>query len=132
MSRPLLQLVQFITGMESSFVTSIDWTAQKQDVICSLNTGPMQVPEGSQVDWCDSMCRSMFLSGRSHTDAVGEQVPATPGATALQMQSFFALPILIHDQPIGTVCGASRRRVQLGEEQMHAMGLIAQALQELL
>ena len=131
-SRPLLELVQFITGMESSFVTSIDWDALKQDVICSLNTGPMQVPEGSQVDWRDSMCRSMFLSGRSHTDAVGQQVPATPGAMALEMQSFFALPILIRDRPIGTVCGASRRQIQLGEEQMRAVGLIAQALQQLL
>jgi diguanylate cyclase len=130
-ARPLLRLVQHISGMETSFVTSIDWDSQTQDVLYSLNTGEMQVPEGSRIDWCDSMCRSMFLAGCSHTSAVGVEVPSTAGAIALKMTSFFHLPIMVGDTPIGTVCGASRRPIALSDAQIEGMQLIADALQQL-
>lgn len=131
-ARPLLRLVQHISGMETSFVTAIDWDSQKQDVLFSLNTGEMQLPERSVVDWSDSMCRSVFLSGRSQSSAIGVEVPATSGAIALLMKSFFAVPILVDDIPIGTVCGASRRHIALDEFQVEAMQFIADALQHLL
>ena len=102
--RPLLRLIQHLTGMETSFVTTIDWPGQRQEVLFSLNTGDMQVPERSQVDWNESMCRSMFLSGRAHSCAVGVEVPATISALALDMRSFLAVSILVGDSPIGTVC----------------------------
>ena len=128
-SRPLLRLVQHITGMETSFITAIDWDTQKQTVLFSLNSGQMQVPELSRVDWHQSMCRSMFLSGHSHSSAIGIEVPATIGAIALEMKSFFAVPILVGDSPIGTVCGASRRPIVLADAQVEAMQFIAEALQ---
>lgn len=131
-SRPLLMLVKHITGMETTFVTAIDWDGQKQDVLFSLNTGDMQVSEGSQVDWHESMCRSVFLSGLAHTADVGGDVHATPAALALSMQSFVAVPILTGDVAIGTVCGASRHRIALSEEQVVGMQYIAQALQTLM
>lgn len=130
--RPLLRLIQHLTGMETSFVTVIDWPGQRQEVLFSLNTGDMQVPESSQVDWSDSMCRSMFLSGRAHSRAVGVEVPATTGAMALGMRSFLAVPILVGDSPIGTVCAASGREVALDEAQVQSLLLIAEAMQLLL
>lgn len=131
-ARPLLRLVQQLTGMETTFITGIDWDEQHQDVLFSLNTGQMQIAEGGRVNWVDSMCRSMFLSGRSQTCAVGDQVTATSGAIASGMQSFFAVPILTGDSPIGTVCGASRRPIVLGDDKMESLQLVAEALQHLL
>ena len=131
-ARPLLRLIQHLTSMETSFITTIDWENQLQDVLFSLNTGAMQLPEGARVDWTDSMCRSMFLSGHTQSSAVGVTVPATSGAIALGMNSFFALPLLVDDRPIGTVCGASRRAVVLNDDQLASMQLIADALQQLL
>lgn len=131
-ARPLLRLAQYISGMETSFITTIDWESQTQDVLFSLNTGDMQLPEGSRVDWSDSMCRSMFLAGRCSSSAVGVDVAATPGAVSLEMKSFFAVPILMGDSPIGTVCGASRSHIVLSEDQASAMQCIAEALQQLL
>lgn len=130
-ARPLLRLVQHISGMETSFITAIDWENQQQDVLVSLNTGAMQLPEGGRVDWADSMCRSMFLSGHAQSSAVGVTVPATPGAIALGMKSFFALPLLVDDRPIGTVCGASGRAVVLNDDQLASIQMIADALQVL-
>lgn len=131
-ARPLLNLVQHICGMETSFLTAIDLSDQSQEILFSLNTGALQLQEGSRVDWKDSMCRSVFLSGRSHSCALGSDVPVTPGAVALGMNSFFAVPIIAEDVLIGTVCGASREVVELDPGQLHAMELIAKAIRHML
>lgn len=131
-ARPLLRLAHLLTGLETTFVTAINWTAQTQQVLYSLNLGEMELPEGTVVDWHDSMCRSLFLSGLTHSTAVGQDVPATVGARALGFRSFCAVPILHGDIAIGTVCGASRQRVALDERQVQGMQLIADALQRLM
>lgn len=128
--RPLLQLVQHLTGMETSFVTMIEWDSQHQDVVLSLNTGDITVEEGGRVEWRQSLCRSMFLSGCTHSADV-HAIPGVDAAKALGMQSFFAVPILQGDVPIGTVCGASKRPVDLSADQLLSMELIASSLRQL-
>ena len=64
---PLLRLVRHLTGLETSFITSIDWEAQTQDVLVSVNEGTIEIAEGSRVEWSRSACRAMFLSGRWET-----------------------------------------------------------------
>lgn len=131
-SRPLLRLIQYISGMETSFVTAIDWDAQQQDVLFSLNTGQLHVAEHSTTPWSDSMCRSMFLAGQAASSDVGGDVVATRNAVDAGMKSFVAVPILAGDNTIGTVCGASRSQVQLRDDQVDALQCIADALQQLL
>lgn len=131
-ARPLLRLAQTITGMDSTFVTSIDWDEQNQTVLYALNVGPLELVEGLTVDWHDSMCRSLFLSGVTQSANIGVEVPATVGAEALGMKTFFAVPILVDDVAIGTVCGASQKRMVLNAAQLEAVQLIADALQQLL
>jgi diguanylate cyclase len=130
--RPLLRLVQHISGMETSFITAIDWDAQRQDVLFSLNTGALQVAEKVSTDWNDSMCRSMFLAGQPASQDVGSDVVATRNAVEAGMKSFVAVPILAGENAIGTVCGASRRQIQLRDDQVDALQCIADALQQLL
>ena len=130
--RPLLRLAGLISGAESTFLTAIDWDTQSQEVLYSLNRGRLEIQEGSIVDWQDSMCRSLFLSGLPQTSAVGIDVVATSGAIALGMKSFFAFPILAGETTIGTVCGASKETIALSASQLESMQLIADALQQLL
>lgn len=131
-ARPLLRLAQTITGMDTTFVTSIDWDEQNQTVLYALNVGPLEIAEDRTVDWHDSMCRSLFLSGVTQSADIGAEVPATAGAKALGMKTFFAVPILVGDVAIGTVCGASQSRIVLNAAQLEAVQLIADALQQLL
>jgi diguanylate cyclase len=131
-ARPLLHVVQHITRMETSFITSIDWDAQSQDVLFSLNTGTLQIPEKSVTAWSDSMCRAMFLAGQAASSDVGGDVPATRNAVQSSLKSFVAVPILVDDRPIGTVCGASHGEIELDAAQVDALQHIADALQQLL
>jgi len=127
-ARPLLELVQRITGLETSFVTEIDWEHQRQDVVFALNTGEMVVGEGTSTDWSDSMCRWTFLNGQQESHDVATDFPGSIGAEVLGMRTFFALPILDGDATIGTVCGASRRVVELGCDQLEMILLISESL----
>jgi diguanylate cyclase len=131
-ARPLLQLARNISGVETTFVTSIDWNALNQTVLFSKNTGAVDVEEGVTLDWHDSMCRSVFLSGCVQSCSVGLEVMATPWAVANQVQTFFAVPILVGDVTIGTVCGASQKKIVLEATQLDGIHLIAEALQHLL
>lgn len=131
-SRPLLRLVQSLTGVESAFITSIDWDTQRQTILFSRNTGSLDLAEGSVVDWGDSMCRSVFLFGATQSGEIGVDVPASLGAEALGMKTFFAVPILVDDVAIGTVCGASGERIRLDDLQLERVGFVAEALQQLL
>jgi diguanylate cyclase len=130
-ARPLLKLVRHLTGMETTFFTRIDWDNQQQEVVFSLNEGNLTVSEGSTVDWKDSMCRTMFLSGRAQTDNVPLE-PLRPSTVDSAMKSFFALPILVDDDTIGTVCGASESQVVLDEHQIAAVEMIADAMRHLI
>lgn len=127
-ARPLLELMQVLTGLETTFITAIDWAAQDQQVLYALNTAELEVAEGSVVEWSDSMCRWIFLSGHEHTSDVMGDFPGSLGADRLAMQTFFAVPILADDRAIGTVCGASRRVIDINAATLAMVRLVAKAL----
>lgn len=128
LARPLLEVMQRITGLETTFITEIDWQNQRQDVVVALNTAELQVPEGSSVSWHGSMCRLTFLSGRPCSSHVDRDFADNAVAKELGMQTFFALPILYHDEIIGTVCGASSRSVVVEPTTLELVQLIAEGL----
>jgi diguanylate cyclase len=124
LARPLLVLVQRTTGVETSFVTEIDWADQRQDVVLALNSGALQIPQGSSVDWSSSMCRSAFLAGSTQiTDA-----HAVPDGPVPGVRTFFAVPIVDGQRILGTVCGASRQVLHISQEQLEIVELVSDAL----
>jgi diguanylate cyclase len=127
-ARPLLLLAQNISGVESTFVTSINWDALNQTILYSQNQGALDVVEGVVLDWQDSMCRSLRLSGVAQSCAVGIDVAATPWAIANKIRTFFAVPIQVDEVTIGTVCGASQKKFVLDQTQLEGIRLIADAL----
>ena len=127
-TRPLLDLVRELTGLETSFISSIDWDAQTQTVVFASNVAELQVAEGSTLDWSDSMCRWAFLSGVEHTSDVPVTYPGSLGAEVLGMQSFLAVPILDEGRTLGTLCGASRSSVPVDDGTLRHLRLIAESL----
>ena len=128
LARPLLALVQRITGLETSFLTLIDWAAQKQLILFARNSSELQVPEGALVDWKDATCRWAFLSGHAHTSDVPHDFPTSVAAEQFAMRSYLAVPILDGASITGTVCGASRALVTLDDGQLEMVQLVADAL----
>lgn len=133
-ARPLLTLMQRISGLDTTFVTRIDWADQRQEVVVALNSNDaLEVAEKSWLDWSDSMCRSIFLSGREQSTNVGVDFPGSLGAERLGMKTFVAVPILAgEDEVLGTVCGASQDVIPVAEDTVELMRLVSQALGHLM
>ena len=63
LARPLLDMLGAITGLESTYLTSIDLQAGIQHVRYARNEGGMQIPEGMDVPWADTLCKRALDEG---------------------------------------------------------------------
>ncbi len=126
--RPLLELTQRLTGLESTFLTQVDCAAHQQTVSFALNVGEPLAVEGATVPWNESLCRWAFLTGTAPTMDVPAAFPDTIGA-ATGLQTFVAVPVLgAQEQLLGCVCGASRRVVSVSGSAMDMLVLVAAAV----
>lgn len=128
----MLRLARQISGMETTFATSVDWEKQTQAILCACNTGELQLDEQMMLGWQDSICRYLPDAGLVSSSRAGLPVLATGVATALGIKSFFAVPVMMGDTLVGTVCGASQDVIGLSDLQLSGLQLIATALQKLL
>jgi diguanylate cyclase (GGDEF)-like protein len=129
LTRPLLELLNTTTGLESTYLTLVDWAADEQRVLHSVNSGKLDIAEGLVVPWADTLCRR----------ALDQKVPYTrdvPGiwgdsemARALGIQTYVSVPITdADDAVIGTLCGLSKRSALLEEKDLQSMRLFARIL----
>ena len=62
LARPLLSLLNQVTGMESTYLTTIDTEQGVQRVEFARNAGAMIIPEGLAVPWADTLCADFGAS----------------------------------------------------------------------
>ena len=55
--RQLLEMLEAVTRMESTYLTRIDTNAQRQQIMFAHNSSEMQIPEGFSVPWNESLCK---------------------------------------------------------------------------
>ena len=60
--RQLLEMLEIVTDMESTYLTKIDINARLQHILYARNSKQMQIPEGFSVPWD----RSLSGSGEAH------------------------------------------------------------------
>ncbi len=72
LTRPLLTLLNRVTGMESTYLTTIDLDQGVQRVEFARNAGDMTIPEGLVVPWEDTLCKRALDENRLYSDNVAE------------------------------------------------------------
>lgn len=70
LTRPLLEMLETVTGLESTYLTEIDLGHDIQHIRYAHNTAELQIPEGGSVAWGDALCRRALDEGRFYTDDV--------------------------------------------------------------
>ena len=118
---PILEELAELTGLESVYVTRINWSDHQQEILAAANQEPTRlfIPEEVKLDYSDAVCRYVIEGGPPHTADVPVVFPYSDMARFLGFQSFVSVPIEIGDGNVyGTLCGASIRRVELSEPQM--------------
>ena len=116
-TRPLLHALRSVTGLESTYLTSIDWDRQLQQIVIAENHGSIAVEEGLEVPWSDALCRRAMESGQHVTDDVPGTWGDSEAARELGIQTYVSAPVVLADGEVfGTLCGASSGRVPVDAE----------------
>ncbi|MBS9403274.1 sensor domain-containing diguanylate cyclase [Halomonas sp. TRM85114] len=129
LTRPLLELLQLVTGLESTYLTSIDLERNNQCIIYSLNTREMRIPELLTVDWDDTLCKRALAEGVSYTDEVSSRWGDSKAARDLGIATYLSEPIRMGDGALyGTLCGASQSRVPLNPQAKQLLGMFSRLI----
>ncbi|MHA6204773.1 diguanylate cyclase domain-containing protein [Dyella soli] len=132
--RPLLELLQTVTGLESTYLTTIDQAAGFQYILFARNTRRLQIPEGLSVPWEGTLCKRALEEGLPYTDDVAHCWADSAPARALGIATYASTAVRTDDGTLyGTLCAASdeRRPLADGAEQVLQMfsRLIAQQVE---
>lgn len=128
-TRPLLEALSTITGFDSTYLTTVDLDDEVQRILYSRNAGDLDVPEGLEVAWSDTLCRRALEGGVPATAAVDELWGDSDAARTLGITSYASAPITLDDGTIfGTLCGASDRRLELDDRTVQLLEVFARLI----
>lgn len=109
LTRPLLELLQGITGLESTYLTRVDEAASRQRICYANNAGVLDIPEGIDVPWSDTLCRRALDDGVRYSNDVPGRWGDSAAAKALGITTYVTSPIRdAEGRLLGTLCAASR------------------------
>lgn len=125
--RPLLDLLQRVTGLDSTYVTMIDRDSEEQQVLFSRNAGSLQLPEGTRVPWADALCRRALEVGPPYPTEVPKAYPNSQVARSLGVTTFVMHPIVSGDQReiIGALCGMGSSGHRVDDDSREILAVFA-------
>lgn len=127
--RPLLEMLEQVTQLESTYLTTIDFDRELQHVLYARNTQEMQIPEGLSVPWNDTLCQRALAEGRMFTPNVQDCWGDSEAAQALGIRTYVSAPIKLTDGSIyGTLCAASAHAATLAAHVAPVLELFAKLI----
>ncbi len=134
LTRPLLEMLEAVTGLESTYLTQIDVEQGTQSIRYAKNANGLaglQIPEGMTVDWSDTLCRRAIDEGRLFTDNVAECWGDSDAARIMGIRTYLSSPVRTPSGSLyGTLCGASAERKPLVEGAEQLIGFFARLIAE--
>jgi diguanylate cyclase len=129
LTRPMLELLEAVTGLQSTYLTTVDEGAGVQRILYSRNTGQMRIPEGLEVPWGDTLCKRALEEGRAYTDDVGSCWGDSGAARDLGIQTYMSQPVRTADgQLFGTLCAASGGKVTVPPAVLNVFNMFAKLI----
>lgn len=114
LTRPLLEVLEAVTGLESTYLTRIDGDRGFQHIVFARNSGALQIPEGLSVSWGDTLCKRALEEGRMTTNDVDASWPDSDAARALGITTYVSAPVRTGSGGLfGTLCAASSSKAPL-------------------
>ncbi|WP_445679391.1 sensor domain-containing diguanylate cyclase [Radicibacter daui] len=126
LTRPLLGLLQAVTGLDSAYLTQVDEGAGVQSILFSNNSRAMVIPEGLSVPWGDTLCKRALDENCAYTDDVAARWGESEAARALGIQTYASTPIYLESGALyGTLCAASSERRPLSPDGQQVLSLFS-------
>ncbi len=103
--RQLLEMLEAVTRMESTYLTRIDTNAQRQQIMFAHNSSEMQIPEGFSVPWDESLCKRALEDQCTFSNDVANRWHSCIAAQELGIATFLSIPVRLADGSLfGTLC----------------------------
>lgn len=111
LTRPLLEMLEEVTGLESTYLTSVDEAQGLQHILYARNSSAMQIPEGLVVPWSDTLCKRALDEDRMFTDDVPACWGDSEAARDLGIRTYVSKPVRMGNGALyGTLCAASKHQ----------------------
>jgi len=129
LTRPLLSLLNNLTGLESTYLTMVDEVNGLQHILFSNNDSDMQIPEGLAVPWHDTLCKRAMDENRPYTDDVSTCWGDSAAARELGIKTYVSQPVRrLNGALYGTLCGASTDSRPLPPGALSVLNMFAQLI----
>ncbi len=129
LTRPLLEMLEAVTGLESTYLTVVDLKQGVQRVLHARNTRQLHIPEGLSVPWHDTLCKRALDEGRPFTNDVRGCWGDSAAAADLGIQTYVSTPVETADAGLfGTLCAASASRHEMTPRAHHVLRLFARLI----
>lgn len=131
LARPLLEMLHTATGLESTYLTTIDLARSEQHVKYAMNTGLMQIPEGLTVPWADTLCKRALEDGISFCNDVAERWGDSGAAKALGIKTYASAQVRTSDGVlVGTLCAAGGESIELSDWAQGTLNLFSKMVSQ--
>ena len=128
LTRPLLELMEAITGMESTYLTTVDIDRGLQHVLYARNTQALQIPEGIDVPWENTLCKRALDENLQYTDDVQNHWAGSAGAD-MGIHTYTSVPVRTDDGSLyGTLCAASGSQKSMPDNASEVLRLFAKLI----
>jgi diguanylate cyclase len=124
--RQLLEMLELVTHMESTYLTKIDSATRLQHIVYARNSSDMQIPEGFSLPWDDALCKRAVDEQHFFSNDVDTRWQDCEAAQSLGINTFFTTPVHLTDGSLyGTLCASSRDRHSYNINSEHVLQLFA-------
>lgn len=131
LTRPLLEMLETVTGLESTYLTQIDLEQSAQHILYARNSAALQIPEGVSVEWSDTLCRRALDEGRLYAADVADRWGDSAAARAMGIRTYMSSPVRTSSGSLyGTLCGASAEHKPLVTGSEHLIAFFARLIAE--
>ena len=131
LTRPLLQMLETVTGLESTYLTTIDPATGLQRVLFAHNSRALQIPEGVTGPWDEALCKRAIDEDRPYTDDARAHWGDHPAVRDLGLQTYISTPLRTEGGELyGTLCAASTAQRPVSPEASRVLRLFARLIEQ--
>jgi diguanylate cyclase len=122
-ARGVLERLSELTGLSSTYLAETRLVSDEQYIVFAVNRSEVfHIPEDVTLPWSEGVCRFVVEGGPHYTDDAQKQFPSSSVARLLDIRTFISYPVFTSEgRFFGTLCGASKERVEVQQEVLDLM-----------